>query len=185
MALDADEIVVAGGGHVYVAPLGTTIPTDATTAWAVGWDELGYMTEDGVTITPGQESTELNAWQSFYPVRRLSTRKTLEASFTMMQWNRETLALAFGGGTFTTATGVTTYEPPEAGADYTVMLGIEAIDGSKITRIIIERGNVSDVGAMPFIRTGAAVIPITFAMLAAEGATNPFTIVSNDPALAA
>lgn len=173
MALTADEVFIAGGGHVYVADVGTTEPTDTTTAWAAGWAELGYTTEDGVTITPGQTITDVPAWQSRYPVRRLVTAETFEASFSLLQWNEDTLSLAFRGGTWVGDV----YTPGEAGVVDERALGIEAIDGDKIARIIIPRGMVTTVGGINMTRTGANPIPITFSATASDA--DPFTIIAD------
>ena len=40
-------------GGVYYAPLGTALPTDATTALAATYVPLGYVSEDG--ISPSRE----------------------------------------------------------------------------------------------------------------------------------
>ena len=40
-----------GGGGVYRAPLGTALPTDATTALGAGFEPLGYLSESGITPT--------------------------------------------------------------------------------------------------------------------------------------
>lgn len=39
------------GGAIYRAPLGTAIPTDATTALAEAFKALGYLSEDGLVNT--------------------------------------------------------------------------------------------------------------------------------------
>lgn len=173
MALLADEVFIAGGGHVYIADIGATEPTDTTSAWDGDWTELGYTTDAGVTITPSQTITDIPAWQSRYPVRRIVTAETFDVSFGLLQWNQDTLSLAFRGGTWIGDV----YTPGEAGVVDERALGIEAIDGDKITRIIIPRGMVTDVGGINLVRTGANPLPITFSALASD--EDPFTLIAD------
>jgi hypothetical protein len=174
VALTADEVFIAGGGHVYVADVGATEPTDTTTAWDADWVELGYTTEDGVTITPGQTITDIPAWQSRYPVRRIVTAENFEASFSLLQWNQDTLSLALRGGSWVGDV----YTPGAAGVVDERALGIEAIDGDKIARIIIPRGIVTTVGGINMTKTAANPIPITFSALGTEG-EDPFTVIAD------
>lgn len=44
------------GGYLHYSPLGTALPTDATTALAAGWINLGYISNDGVKP---EESTKV------------------------------------------------------------------------------------------------------------------------------
>lgn len=174
MALTAEEVFVAGGGHVYIADIGATEPTDTTTPWDSAWAELGYTTDAGVTITPGQTITDIPAWQSRYPVRRIVTAETFDVAFGLLQWNQDTLSLAFRGGEWIGDV----YTPGAAGVVDERALGIEAIDGDKITRIIIPRGMVTDVGGINLVRTGANPLPITFSALA-DDSGDPFTIIAD------
>lgn len=50
------------GGHVYRAPIGSTIPTDATTALASAFIDMGYISEDGVTNANSPEMETIKAW---------------------------------------------------------------------------------------------------------------------------
>ena len=44
------------GGAIYFAPAGTTLPTDASTSLSAAYVNLGYVTEDGVTLNTAEES---------------------------------------------------------------------------------------------------------------------------------
>lgn len=50
------------GGAIYVAPAGTELPTDADSPLAEGFVNLGYISEDGVTNTTGEETDEVKSW---------------------------------------------------------------------------------------------------------------------------
>ena len=50
------------GGALFWAPLGTTLPTDADTALTSDYTNLGYVTEDGITISTEEESESIIAW---------------------------------------------------------------------------------------------------------------------------
>ena len=52
----------AATGAIFVAPLGTTLPTDATTAKNGAFVELGYVSEDGVTNSNSTNSADIKAW---------------------------------------------------------------------------------------------------------------------------
>lgn len=181
MALDQDQILVAGGGTVLIAPVGSTAPTDTSTAWDVAFKNLGYTSDDGVVLQPNLSVQDITAWQSFEPVRRVVTGRGLTVAFTLLQMTQEALKLAFNGGTFTGTTTLT-YTPGEPGSVYERMLGVEAVDGTKTVRLVIPRVDISQVGDIPFTKTGAVNIPLTLAMLGSSGSA-PFTIIADDDAI--
>lgn len=187
VGLDTDEIVVGANGAVYVGPVGTTGPTDIATALNAGFLNLGYANEDGVTITPGMDLNEIRAWQSFYPVRRNVTNRTLEIGVSLLQWNEETIKLAFGGGSVATTAGPPayyTYTPPDPeDLDYRAMV-LTWIDGTKDYRLHIPKVLVTDVGDIPINRSDPSGLQLTFALEATDG-VSPFTLITDDPAFAA
>ena len=49
-------------GAIFRAPLGTTLPTDATSALDNAFVELGYVSDDGVVNANTPESEKSKAW---------------------------------------------------------------------------------------------------------------------------
>lgn len=183
MANTASELVVASSGSIAVAPLGTTLPTNPTAALAAGFVDLGYASEDGVTLSATPTVEEFSAWQSRQAVRRELTAQEVQASFVLEQWNADTVPLAFGGGTITEPTaGVYRYDFLDDGAalDERILV-VTWQDGDKDYRMVFERGNVTDAVETSLTRGALAMLPITFKASAAPGG-GPGYILTNDPA---
>ena len=49
-------------GAVFCAPVGTTLPTDAVTALANTFKDLGFVSEDGVTRSISKSTTNIKEW---------------------------------------------------------------------------------------------------------------------------
>lgn len=181
MAKDADQVVVGANGSVYVAPIGSTEPADINAAWAAAWVDLGYLSEDGVTITDGKTIENIPVWQSFYPVRRMITARDFNVSFALRQFSGEQVEFAFGGGAVTVdGTGAFRYTPPSAEVIDYRMLGVEWLDGDKTFRLIIPRGIVTENVEMQITRSAAADLAITFGVVAQAG-EDPWYILTDDP----
>lgn len=50
------------GGSLWTAPVGTTLPTDATTALDAAFECLGYISEDGFTNETERDTDVVKAW---------------------------------------------------------------------------------------------------------------------------
>ena len=184
MAIDGSEVRVAGAGHVYVAPAGTTLPTDLSPL-AATWVDLGYVTEDGVGFSFGREVEDLNAWQGD-KIRTLSTKEPASCNFSLMQTNATILTVAFGGGEVTENVdkNVFTFTPPKSGTNTERSLVIEFNDGTAITyRYVIQRSQIEGNVDFTLVRSGALTYPLTMGILD-NGDKPKFTIISNDPKMA-
>lgn len=182
MPNSASQIVVGGSGTIYVAPVGSTAPTDSSTALAAAWLDLGYISEDGVTCTFGKTTEAIRAWQSLYPVRRIATEATMTLSFSMRQWNKTSLPLALGGGTLTTVTaGKFKYVPASPDTIDQRALIVAWSDGTKTYRLYVPTGMVVDNVEMNITRSNSADLPITFEATPSSG--DAYTLFTNDTAL--
>lgn len=177
---DAAETFVAVGGEVYVAPVGSTLPTDIATPLNSAFVGLGYTTDDGVSWSVSRDTADIGAWQSYDPIRTLLTARTVQATFGLQQWNEETVPFAFGGGTVS-GSGPYTYElpNPEDGLDERALV-IQVQDGDNDMRIVIPRGIVTEAVETNFQKAETAVLPITFKGL--KSATEPIARVIADAA---
>jgi hypothetical protein len=175
---DAQDVVVAGTGAVYVAPDGTALPTDLVTPLPAAWEDVGYVSEDGVTFTFSREQEEVNAWQVSTPVRVLVTNEPISIAFELIQFDQTTVMLAFRGGAVAGTVAPFTYTPPDAGATDVRALTIDAVDGNYHFRFSFPRAQVAEDVEMALVRSDAARLPLTFAVLAAPV---KWQIVSDHP----
>jgi hypothetical protein len=183
VAKETDEIVIGANGTVRVAPVGTAIPTTSAAAFAAGWTDLGYTSEDGVTVTESRDLENIPVWQLFYPARRIITGRDLTIAFVLRQWSSDTVSLAFGGGDITwVAAGQYKYEPPAPEFIDERSLAVDWIDGDKNYRLIVPRGMVTENVETNITRTAAADLPITFGIIGSDDTGAPWTLFTDDPA---
>jgi hypothetical protein len=179
---NAGQVLVGASGKVWTAELGVTAPTNAATAMPAGWYDLGYVSEDGATFTEGKEITDIGAWQSFYPLRKIVTSRLVTVSFGLEQWNNATIELALGGSVTANA-AEWKYEPPAPEVLDLRQLAVEWFDGALQYRLYIRRGLVSENVEINLQRTSAAMLPITFSAMDAGGGNKPYSLFTNDGAM--
>lgn len=162
MTNDAGNVVIAGGGAVWLAPTGTAMPPDVATALNVAFVDVGYISEDGVTFRPSMTLTEIRAWQSRSVIARRNNTRDLMVSFVMREFKRSNLQLAMGGGVITTATLSSVYTPPASGgAIYERAMVIEWQDGAAMFRLTAPNVIVTELGEINLRATDAANLPVT------------------------
>lgn len=180
---DPQEIRIAASGEVYVAPVGTTLPTDPTTALPSEWVGLGLITTDGASLAVAPEIQDIMSWQSRQAVRRELINQEVTATFALQQWNEETIPLAFGGGEVTNPSGsVFRYELPTSGALDERAMVIDAIDGDVHQRWILPRGNVTDAVEVSMVRDAEQQLPIAFKALQPDDGGTSLIYLSDDAA---
>lgn len=106
--MNINEIGVGAGkvtGAIFVAPKGTTLPTDAVTALNNAFKLLGFTSDAGVTISESRSTSEITAWEGRTIVLTAVTQYTENVSFTPIQCNEDVVKLMWGTAAVTVSNG--------------------------------------------------------------------------------
>jgi hypothetical protein len=186
MTQTAEQIKVAANGGLYIARFDDepTLPTDVETDLDPLFKEVGFASDDGATCTKGEESEDINVWQSQTPVDKIVTSRDYSVAMTLMQWSRDNVALAFGGGEWSEPKpGVFAFDPPADFEPLTKWVAVlETISGERIDRWVIFRAIVTGDVETQAVRNAAMMLPITLAALTPPGMERPWKYLSNDAA---
>lgn len=142
-------------GGILRAPIGTTLPTDATTALGAGFTALGYVGEDGVTETQDRSTDKIKAWGGD-TVAVVQTEHSLQYKFTLIETlNAEVLKAVHGDSNVTTTAATSTKGTLHAVLITGQELGhaayvIEVKDGDARVRIAISDGQITEVGDITY-----------------------------------
>ena len=181
-AKDTGETRVAGTGSVYIAAyadVSAALPTAHNSTLDSNFVELGYTTEDGVTFKDEPTIERKGAWQSFYPVRILETARMAMASFVLEQWNTDTLRVATGGGTVTTAATGSKLTPHAAGTVSEWALVIDVTDGTITDRYVLPKCITVNAFETQLTRTDLAQLPAELEAIGEDG-VDPWYMFTSD-----
>lgn len=151
----AVNVTVAVTGDVYVAPTGTALPVTTAAVPNVAFQAVGYLTEDGITESQGDTTTEIKAWQNADVVRRIQTDHSAQFKMTFLEVNSVSLREYYGGNY---AAGIVQIK---AGVTPRKSWIIDTFDGSYKIRIVIPDGQIVERGDVTYKNGDAISFPIT------------------------
>ena len=164
--IDSTEVRIAPNGGIFVAPSLTAAPTDVTTPLSASWTNLGYASEDGVTLSHSVDLNDIKAWQTAVPVKRGLSGVSLEVKFSLLQTDKETVAFYWAGSSWVNGpAGVATLSVPSNPSISSMehALCIEYTDDAgSIQRLYCGRGIVSDRDDISLKRDDAVMYGVTF-----------------------
>ena len=157
--------VSMGPGTIYVAPIGTTEPTNATAALPSAWRAVGY-TEEGSTFIFQVTAEPVEVAEEFYPVAIKTTRINAGVRFAMAESTQQNLALAVNAGADAGADD--SFEPVEPGDEVRVMIVIDKENGARwLYRRCFQGGSVEIRNAKAPNKT---LVPVDFQLEKPTGA---------------
>lgn len=154
------------GGSVFVAPAGSTLPTDATTALDVAFKNAGYISEDGVTNSNSNSVENIKAWGGDV-VMTYNSEHTDTFGLTLIETtNTDALKLAFGSANVTTTSSLISIAANGKEPDDLSVVIEMVLQNGKAKRVVIPLCNVTEVGEITYSDTEAVGYDITLTALA-------------------
>lgn len=139
--LDSSNVRVAVTGAVYVGLTTATGPT-GTTGPTTGFDDLGYVSEDGVTEARNRSTNKIKGWQNGATLREVVTEADATYHFTLVETKVETVELYYGAAV--AEDGSIVIDPAQTGGRKSYI--IDVIDGDDFIRTYIPEGEITEVG---------------------------------------
>lgn len=178
MAKNLNNIRIFDGedSAVFVAARGTTGPTDLA-APPAGFDEIGWISEDGVDETVNQTSTSFRAWQGNEVVRTKLSGAERTFRFQALETNVVTHGLKYRGQVADVTTGVARTTVTDQNANDTRAWVFDMFDGDIQKRVVIPAGDYSMTGSVQHRSSGMTIYEFTVTPV------GDFFELTDDPAL--
>lgn len=145
MALNGPLVRVGITGEVSVAPTGSTAPTTSTSSLDAAFIGLGYVSDDGVHVTPNDTTNQIRAWQNAATVRTVRTQQDWMFKAKLIETKGKTLGVYFrnSSGPSVVSSGQWSLLPDQTSPDVRSWV-FDVVDGSKHIRLYIPSGEVTD-----------------------------------------
>ena len=162
MALNVSTGKPGVSGGIFRAPLGTTLPTDATTSLSGSFTSLGYIATGGVTHSFTLDSGEYRAWGGEL-VLAYDNSKTHTFQFGMIEvLNPDVYTTIYGSDNVsgTLSSGITVTADGDTMPEYIYVIEL-LLRGGAVQRIVIPDGKITAVGDIVYQDSGAVSFPVT------------------------
>jgi hypothetical protein len=139
------------GGSIYSAPIGTALPTDATTALNTAFKCLGYVSDDGVQNSDDRKTTDIKSWGGDI-VNSVQTEKTDTFKYTLIEaLNVDVLKEIYGDSNVTgdLDTGITVKSNSTELDEHVIVIEM-VLRNNVLKRIVLPSAKVTDVGEIKY-----------------------------------
>lgn len=165
-------------GAVFVAPIGTAVPTDATTALADAFLNIGYISEDGVTNSIETDTEEIKAWGGDIVLEPQTSRKET-FGYTMIETNEVSMKQAFGEENVTVGENgaITVLHNGKEKSEYVYVIEV-LMTGNRVKRQVIPRGKVTEIGEIAYVDNEAIGYETTISALVDESGNTAYEYIA-------
>ena len=146
--MDASNVSFGKGkasGAVWVAPAGTTLPTDGTTALAAAFVNMGYISEDGYVQSTETDTADVKDWNGRTVLEEQSSYKETH-TVNFIETKLENLKVIYGDGNVTQSGNMITVKSTGAALEEHVVVIEIALTGGRVQRTVIPKAKIVDRG---------------------------------------
>ena len=139
------------GGAIFTAPIGTPLPTNAVDVLDDAFENVGYISEDGMVNSNSPTTDPIKAWGGDV-VYNAQTEKDDTFKFTMIEvTNPVVLKTVYGDDNVTgdLASGITVKANSQEQGERVYVVDM-VLRGTILKRIVIARGQVTEVGDIEY-----------------------------------
>lgn len=177
--MTTDDLVRVGvTGNVYVADVGTTLPTDIATA-LTAFTAVGHIDPDALTEAFSVTSERIRSWQKKAGIRTVATEVDWTFVFVAMETSPIVLELYYAGAASTTTGGISTTTVTNEPGTVSKAVVIEIIDGLITTRYTFPVVEITERGEAT--HNGSAASGYELTMSITGDAANLGYRITNDP----
>lgn len=152
-------------GAVFVAPKGTTLPADATTALDAAFKNLGFVHEDGLVNGTETDTESAMAWGGT-KVLEEQTNFSENFTFSLIETNVDTLKFYYGDDKVTETAGAITVHQSAKALEEVVLVFEIAMTGNRVKRIVVPRAKMADrSGEITYVDGEPIAYPINVSAL--------------------
>jgi hypothetical protein len=166
--------IPADGAAVSRLPLGTTLPTSATAELDQDAEDLGWVSEDGVTNSISRETTKHRAWGGEV-VKVTQDNYTETIKLTLLESSAAVLKTVYGEDNVTEDGDTITVEHSRLMLERQSFV-IDFIDGDRAGRIVIREGQVTEVGDIVYVHKDLTRYELTIDVFKPDNADNAVVV---------
>lgn len=187
--IDSTKVLVGApdqsgaAGAVWAAPLGTKIPDSASADLDKAFASSGYVSSDGVTLTPDMSTTDITDW-SGSTVRTLLENFKGSVAFSFIQFDADSARMVYGDKNVKV-----TPATQSKGEQITIAMGpqlpeprsyvFKMKDGDNLIRIVLPNAQATSWDEMSFTTTDAIPLGCTLSCYPDENNKSIYIYVDN------